>query len=73
MSARPILDEILRLPPDQRLQLVEEIWDSLAAAPTDVPVPGWHQELLDDRLDEPSEQGTRSWDDVRASARRRRR
>ena len=73
MSARPILDEILRLPPDQRLRLVEDIWDSLATAPADVPVPDWHRELLDDRLDEPGEEGTRTWDEVRTSARRRHR
>ena len=73
MSARPILDEILRLPAEERLQLVEDIWASLAASPESVPVPEWHRELLDDRLADPDEQPTRSWEDVKANARRRRR
>jgi putative addiction module component (TIGR02574 family) len=73
MSARPILDEILRLPADERLQLVEDIWASLAASPEGVPIPEWHRELLDDRLADPTEQATRSWDDVKANARRPRR
>lgn len=60
MSARPILEEILRLPPDQRLQLVEDIWESLAASPADVSVPDWHRELLDERLATPGEQPSRT-------------
>jgi hypothetical protein len=31
VSARPALDEILQLRPDQRLQLTEDIWDSIPA------------------------------------------
>lgn len=72
MSAHRVLDEVLRLPPDQRLRLVEDIWASLAAAPADVPVPDWHRELLDDRLADPGERATRTWDEVRANARRAR-
>ena len=72
MTARPILDEILRLPPDQRLRLVEDIWDSLAASPDDVPVPDWHRELLDDRLADPGERASRTWEEVQANARRAR-
>jgi putative addiction module component (TIGR02574 family) len=70
MSARPILDEILRLPPDQRLQLVEDIWESLAASPENVPVPEWHRQLLDDRLADPREEPSQNWEDVKANARR---
>ena len=72
MSARSILEEILSLPPDQRLKLVEDIWESLAASPADVPVPEWHRELLDERLSDEDERASRSWDEVRANARRRR-
>ena len=70
MDARPILDEILRLPPDQRLQLVEDIWESLAASPADVPVPEWHRVLLEERLADPGEEPSRTWDEVQARARR---
>jgi putative addiction module component (TIGR02574 family) len=30
--------EILKLPAEERLRLVELVWDSLAAAPADVPL-----------------------------------
>jgi putative addiction module component (TIGR02574 family) len=33
----------------QRLQLVEELWDSIAAVPSSVPVPEWQKEELDRR------------------------
>jgi putative addiction module component (TIGR02574 family) len=69
MSTLPSLEDILRLPADQRLRLVEEIWDSLVALPQDVPVPDWHRQLLDERLDS-GERASRSWEQVRENARR---
>jgi putative addiction module component (TIGR02574 family) len=66
MAPRPLLDEILRLPADQRLKLVEDIWDSLAASPTDVPVPQWHMDELDRRLANPDERATLTWEQVQA-------
>jgi putative addiction module component (TIGR02574 family) len=70
MASHPILDDVLRLPPDERIQLIEDAWESLAASPESVPVPDWHRELLDDRLADPTETGTRTWEDVKAKARR---
>jgi putative addiction module component (TIGR02574 family) len=58
------------LPPDQRLKLVEEVWDSLAASPDEVGVPQWHRDELDRRLADPSEQANVSWQDVQARLRR---
>jgi putative addiction module component (TIGR02574 family) len=66
MSPSALLNEILRLPADQRLKLVEDIWDSLTASPTEVPMPQWHRDELDRRLADPSEQATLTWDDVQA-------
>lgn len=66
MTPKGILDEILRLPADQQLELVEEVWDHLAASPSNVPVPAWHRAELDRRLAEATEQATQTWDDVRA-------
>ena len=51
-------------PPSERLKLLEEIWDSLA--PEDVPVPDWHKEELDRRLDRPEPGPGLTWDQVRA-------
>jgi putative addiction module component (TIGR02574 family) len=71
MTPKVLLDEILRLPPDQRLQLVEEVWDSLAASPAEVGVPEWHRDELDRRLGDTTESTTLSWQDVQARLRRR--
>jgi putative addiction module component (TIGR02574 family) len=39
-----------RLGVDERLALVEEIWDSIAADPASVPLPADHKAELDRRL-----------------------
>lgn len=64
MTPSALLDEILRLPTEQRLKLVEEVWDSIAASPANVPVPQWHRDELNRRLADPTEQATLSWDDI---------
>ena len=40
--------EALNLPAQERIQLVVELWDSLA--PGEIPVPDWQRELVRDRL-----------------------
>jgi len=70
MTPNALLDEILRLPPEQRLKLVEEVWDSLASSPDTVAVPAWHREELDLRMADPNEQATIPWQDVQARLRR---
>ncbi len=64
MTSSALLSQILQLPREQRLQLVEDIWDSLAQAEAGVPVPEWHRSELDRRLADPNEQETLSWDEV---------
>ena len=64
MTPKALRDEILRLPTDERLKLLEEIWDSLNAE--DVPVPDWHKEELDRRLDNPAPGPRLTWEQVRA-------
>lgn len=38
--------EISRLTPAEKLQLVEELWDELAAGEDRLPIPAWHEALL---------------------------
>ncbi len=38
--------EISRLSPSEKLQLVEELWDTLAANPDQLAIPAWHAKLL---------------------------
>jgi putative addiction module component (TIGR02574 family) len=40
---------LMGLPPEQRLQLVEALWDSLAADASAIPVHEWQKEELDRR------------------------
>jgi putative addiction module component (TIGR02574 family) len=54
MTPKGLRDQILRLPPAERLELLDELWDSLAADASAVPVPEWHQRELDRRVAEPS-------------------
>jgi putative addiction module component (TIGR02574 family) len=65
MSPDLLRDEILRLPPAERLRLLEDLWDSLAASPEHVPLPDAHRAELEARLTDPAEQASLSWDDVR--------
>ena len=54
MPPNRLLDEALRLPPEDRLQLVEDLWESLAAESEEIPVPDWHRRELDRRTGDPS-------------------
>jgi putative addiction module component (TIGR02574 family) len=64
MTKQAILDEILRLPPEERIALLGDAWDSLAARPGEVPVPEWHIDELQRRLADPDPQFL-SWAEVR--------
>jgi putative addiction module component (TIGR02574 family) len=65
--------EILRLPVEERLRLVQLIWESVAADPSSVPLGDAHRAIIDERLAEhernPDDVVTR--DEVLAEARRR--
>jgi len=66
MTSKAILNEILQLPLDERLKLVEDVWDSIAITPEAVPLPDWHRDELDRRLGQTPPGPNLSWDDVRA-------
>ena len=72
MTPKALRDQILQLPPSERLKLVEEIWDNLSATPEDVPIPDWHREELDRRLDNPEPGPGEGWDEMRARLRDKR-
>lgn len=58
---------LTKLPVAERLKLIEDLWDSLAAEPDQLPLADWHQAALDTRLDA-MEDGTSigvPWDDVK--------
>ena len=63
--ARPAI-EIDKLGVDERLDLIEAIWDSLSDDPDQIPVPDSHKAELDkrlDRIDDGDDTGI-PWDEV---------
>ena len=58
---------VFDLSPSEKLQLVEDLWDDLAATPSDVPIHEWQKEELARRkanLKQNSSSGL-SWDEVK--------
>jgi putative addiction module component (TIGR02574 family) len=64
---RPALDELRKLPLAERIELVEDLWDSIAADAEELPVPDSHREELARRRaayrDDPGR--VRPWEEVR--------
>ena len=41
--------DLIALPVDEKLNITEQLWDSLAPAEKSLPVPGWHSDELQKR------------------------
>jgi len=68
MDATTIFD----LSPSEKLQLVEDLWDDLAASPSDVPLYDWQKKELEQRklrLMSNPESGI-SWNELKRRVRR---
>ncbi len=67
LAKSEIQREALNLPAHERVELVVELWDSLA--PGEIPVPDWQRDLIRDRLaaleDIPPEKRSSPWEAVR--------
>ena len=65
--SNPARDELLRLPLAERIELVEDLWDSIAADAEAVPVPESHRrELVRRRAAHREDPSTvRPWEEVR--------
>lgn len=44
--------DLVTIPIDQRIRLVEDIWDSITESPEEVEIPAWHKTVLETRLQE---------------------
>jgi putative addiction module component (TIGR02574 family) len=64
MTKQALLSEILRLPLEERIELLGEAWDAIAATPEDVPIPEWHVQELETRLSDPDPDYV-PWEEVR--------
>jgi hypothetical protein len=49
MSLAAIEAELEKLSLEEKLQAMERLWDELSRRPEAVPMPQWHQDLLDER------------------------
>ncbi len=58
--------DIASLTPEERLDLLEELWDSLAVTPEAIPLTGAQRAELDRRLDDLEREGPVGipWDEV---------
>ena len=63
------ITEIRQLPLNEKLQIMEAIWEDLRSRAEDVPVPQWHKELLDSRHDavEAGQEEILEWDEIKGS------
>jgi putative addiction module component (TIGR02574 family) len=64
LMATADVTELLALPADQKLDLIEALWDSLD--PTDVPMPDWHGDVLDAREAADKDDPGEHWETVKA-------
>lgn len=58
--------DLLELPPEQRLDLIEALWDSLTSRPEIVPSPDWHRDVLLERERGEGDDLGDTWDVVKA-------
>jgi len=67
MTKRDLRREILRLPVGERLELAEEIWESVELSATQPPLPDWQKQLLDERIadDDAEPEAGSPWEEVK--------
>ena len=48
----PAMSNLTQLPVGERIELVQQLWDSIGAIGEDFPIQEWHRELAKKRLEE---------------------
>ena len=63
------ITEIRELPLNEKLQIMEALWDDLRSRAEGVPVPEWHKDLLDARRKavKGGQEDILEWNDVKRS------
>jgi putative addiction module component (TIGR02574 family) len=58
--------EIAAMSVEERLALVDDIWDSFGESQEALSPPDWHRQALDDILDEDEKSPTATWEETRS-------
>lgn len=64
MTKNALIEEIRRLPVEEQIELLGDVWDEIAADSEAVPVPEWHLREIERRLAD-TEPEYISWEEVR--------
>jgi putative addiction module component (TIGR02574 family) len=61
-----VLPEQKDLSPSERLQLVDDLWDSLAATPDVIPFHDWQREVIEERKSnlQANPESALTWDEI---------
>jgi putative addiction module component (TIGR02574 family) len=72
MNTNELIAEIKQLDLSEKILLVEDIWDSVAAANSELPMPQWQKQELDSRYKayQRGETELHDWKDVHQSLRK---
>lgn len=61
------IDDILKLPMDEKLEIMEKIWESIRENDQEIEIPDWHREILEERFQKYKNNVTKgkSWEEVK--------
>ena len=61
------INQLLKLNRDEKIKLVQTLWDNIAQEQNDIEIPQWHKELLDERMQNIQNGRTKfkSWEEVK--------
>jgi len=67
MDTRPIIETFRKLSPSEKIRLVEELWDEIAAEAARLPLTESQRRLLDERIQqhEQNPQDVEAWEKVK--------
>jgi putative addiction module component (TIGR02574 family) len=67
MSVEPIIETFRKLPTTEKIRLVQQLWDEIAAEAEHLPLTESQRRLLDERIDEheANPADVEPWEDVR--------
>jgi putative addiction module component (TIGR02574 family) len=62
-----LIDTLLKLRPEERLAVIDALWASMKSEDVTSTIPGWHRDLLDERLrdDENDHEPVETWEMLR--------